>query len=140
MSRTRTQGIRVTHELDAALREEMRRRGIGEWSTLAVELIEEALRMRRAPGVVFADGPTGRRPVVAGTGLDVWELVAAWQELGRDYARLRVAYDWLNEPQLRAALAYYEAYPAEIDERIDLERELTPDRSQQAFPFAKPRG
>ena len=136
---SRAKGIRVPVELDAAVREEMKRRGVGEWSSMVVELVEEALRMRRAPGVVFVDGPVGRRPVIAGTGLDVWEVIAAWQELGRDYRRLRTAYDWLTEPQVRAALSYYEAYPEEIDDRLARERELEPDPAQEAFPFIRAR-
>src|SRR5688500_20068379 len=109
---SRAKGVRVPAVVDQAVREEMRRRGVTEWSTMVVELVEEALRMRRAPGVVFVDGPVGRRPVIAGTGLDVWEVIAAWQELGRDYRRLRTADDWLTEPQLRAAPSPYEADPA----------------------------
>ena len=136
---SRAKGIRMPVELDQAVRDEMKRRGVTEWSTIVVELVDEGLRMRRAPGVVFVDGPVGRRPVIAGTGLDVWELIAAWQELGRDYRRLRAAYDWLTEPQVRAALSYYEAYPAEIDERLERERALEPDPAQAAFPFIRSR-
>ena len=136
---SRAKGVRVPAIVDQAVREEMRRRGVTEWSTMVVELVDEALRMRRAPGVVFADGPVGRRPVIAGTGLDVWELIAAWQEVGRDYRRLRAAYDWLTEPQIRAALSYYEAYPEEIDQRLERERALTPDESQAEFPFIRAR-
>ena len=136
---SRAKGVRVPAVVDQAVREEMRRRGVTEWSTMVVELVDEALRMRRAPGVVFVDGPVGRRPVIAGTGLDVWELIAAWQEVGRDYRRLRAAYDWLTEPQIRAALSYYEAYPEEIDQRLERERALTPDESQAEFPFIRAR-
>lgn len=136
---TRPKGIRVPDELDAAIREEMARRGVSEWSGVVVELIDEALRMRRAPGVVFVDGPTGRRPVIAGTGLEVWEVVGTWNEVGRDYRRLRAAYEWLTEPQLRAALSYYEAYPREVDERLVREGALTIDELQQSFPFTKAR-
>ena len=136
---SRAKGIRVPAEIDLAVRDEMKRRGVTEWSTLVVELVDEGLRMRRAPGVVFVDGPVGRRPVIAGTGLDVWEVVAAWQELGRDYRRLRTAYDWLTEPQIRSALSYYEAYPKEIDDRLERERALTPDSSQAEFPFIRAR-
>lgn len=75
------------------------------WSDLATEILEEAIRMRRAPGVVFADDPTGRRAVVAGTGLDVWEVVATWRAGSEDFDQLRTNYHWLREPQLRAALA-----------------------------------
>ncbi len=136
---SRAKGIRVPQAVDQAVRDEMKRRGVGEWSSMVVELVDEALRMRRAPGVVFVDGPVGRRPVIAGTGLDVWEVIAAWKELAQDYRRLRAAYDWLTEPQLRAALSYYEAYPAEIDERLERERTLTPDASQAEFPFIRAR-
>jgi len=136
---SRAKGIRMPVEIDQAVREEMKRRGVAEWSTIVVELVDEGLRMRRAPGVVFVDGPVGRRPVIAGTGLDVWEVIAAWQELGRDYRRLRAAFDWLTEPQIRAALSYYEAYPREIDDRLERERALTPDSSQAEFPFIRAR-
>ena len=80
--------------------------------------IAEALRMRRFPGIVFADGPAGRRARIAGTGLEVWELIAAWSSVDRDTARLRQALPWLPEPSVRAGLAYYTAYPEEIDRRI----------------------
>ncbi|HUF13987.1 MAG TPA: DUF433 domain-containing protein [Longimicrobiales bacterium] len=136
---SRPKGIRVPYDIDRALQDEMKRRGVKEWSTMVVELVDEALRMRRAPGVVFVDGPVGRRPVIAGTGLDVWEVIATWQEVGRDYRRLRAAYEWLTEPQLRAALSYYESYAREIDERLERERELTPEVAQAAFPFIRAR-
>ena len=87
----------------------------------------ETVRMRQAPGIVYADGPTGRRAVVAGSGLDVWELVAAWQEGGRDFEDLRRNYEWLTEAQLRSALRYYELYPEEIDARLERERRWTPE-------------
>lgn len=83
--------------------------------------------MRRAPGILFADGPAGRRAVVAGSGLDVWELIAAWLEGGRDFQDLRRNYDWLTEEQLRSALRYYELYPEEIDARLERERRWTPE-------------
>lgn len=106
---------------------------------MVVELLEEAVRARRAPGIVFVDGATGRRPVVAGSGLEVWEVVASWEEVGRNYDRLRASYDWLTEPQLRAALSYYEAYGDEVDARLKRERELTVERVQAELPFTKPR-
>ncbi len=95
--------------------------------------------MRRTPGVVFADGPAGRRAVVAGSGLDVWEVVASWLGSARDFAQLRQNYNWLSEPQLRAALAYYEAYPQEIDARLDREAHWTPEKVASDLPFVAPR-
>lgn len=110
------------------------------WSATTQELLDEAIRMRRAPGVVFADGPAGRRAVVAGSGLDVWEVIAAWRALDEDFGRLRAGYPWLAEPQLRAALSYYRRYPQEIDARLERERSWTPERVRRELPFATPHG
>ena len=90
--------------------------------------------MRRAPGIVFADGPSGRRAVVAGSGLDVWEVVRAWKEAGEDLAALREEFAWLAEPQLRAALAYYELYPQEIDARLAREDAWSPESLRREHP------
>ena len=92
--------------------------------------------MRRIPGIVFADGPAGRRAVVEGTGLDVWEVIATWQASGGSYERLQENYPWLADAQLRAALAYYEVYPNEIEARLDREAEWTPERVRQALTFS----
>lgn len=132
-------GLRVPARLQQEIEREMERRGITEWSAAVVELLDEAIRMRRAPGVVFVDGPRGRRAVVAGTGVDVWEIVASWREVGEDYRRLRAAYEWMAEPQLRAALSYYEFYPEEVDARIALEERWTQERVQRELPFTTPR-
>ena len=95
--------------------------------------------MRRAPGVVFTDGPAGRRAVVAGAGLDVWEIIATWERCERDYGSLKQEYAWLTEPQLRAALGYYELYPEEINARLERERSWTPERLRHELPFSAPR-
>lgn len=140
MAKSTARGIRVPEELQLAIEREMERRGIREWSTMVVELLEEAVRSRRAPGIVFVDGPTGRRPVVAGSGLEVWEVVSTWKEVGRNYDRLRTAYDWMTEPQLRAAVSYYELYGDEVDARLARESELVRERVQRELPFTKARG
>ena len=52
--------------------EQLRRGRTATFSSLASELLAEAAKMRRCPGVVFADGPSGRRARVEGTGIEVW--------------------------------------------------------------------
>ncbi len=89
-----------------------------DFSTVVNELLTEAVKIRRCPGILFADGPSGRRAILAGTGLDVWEVIATYKSLDRDVAHLRGAYHWLSEAQLRAALGYYAAYPDEIERQI----------------------
>lgn len=127
----------MPEELDRAIAREAKAVG-KSWSATTAEMLEEALRMRRVPGVTFADGPAGRRAVIAGSGIDVWEVVATWRAAGRDDEVLRADYPWLTEPQIRSALGYYRLYPEEIDERLRREEEWTPERVRQELPFAEP--
>lgn len=105
-----------------------------DFSTMAKELLREAVRMRRCPGIFFADGPSGRRARLAGTALDVWEVVASYHSLDHDLERLRNAYHWLSEAQLRAALGYYAAYPDEIDGEIRRNEAWTKERLAEQYP------
>ena len=89
-------------------------------SRLAERYIDEGMRMEDHPGIVFRDGPTGRRAGLA-AGPDVWEVLSAVRSTGleRDEA-LQATADWsgLTVRQVRDAVGYYSEYPAEIDERI----------------------
>src|SRR5687768_16558819 len=73
---------------------------------VAAEMLDEAVRMRRVPGIVFADGTRGRVARVGGTGLDVWEIIGEYRAVGNDWEQLRAGYPWLSEHQLQAALTY----------------------------------
>lgn len=105
-----------------------------DFSSMANELLAEAVKMRRCPGIVFADGPSGRPARIAGTGLDVWEVIATYTSLDRDLDRVRQAYHWLSDAHLRAALGYYAAYPEEIDRQIAWNEAWTPDRLARRHP------
>ncbi|MCF8053181.1 MAG: hypothetical protein K9L59_18240 [Desulfobacterales bacterium] len=106
-----------------------------DFSSLARDLIVEAVKMRKCPGVVFADGPSGRRARIAGTGIDVWELIAAFKGMSEDYGRLKEAYHWLGEAQIRSALSFYALYPQEIDDLIDRNERITEEQIVGRFPF-----
>jgi len=82
--------------------------------------IEEGLRQRRCPGIVFTDGPAGRA-TVAGSGIEVWELVRTYRGCGDDLRRLARALPHLAPRQLEAGLHYYRCYPQEIEDRLDRE-------------------
>jgi hypothetical protein len=89
-------------------------------SALAEELIEEGLRTRRHPLMVFRDGTSGRRAALVG-GPDVWEVIGGL--VGGDVPteeRIERAVDvfGLNARQVGAALDYYSDFPAEIDAEI----------------------
>ncbi|MFL6260079.1 MAG: DUF433 domain-containing protein [Thermoanaerobaculia bacterium] len=138
MAATKAKGIRIPAALDEEIVRESETRG-KSWAAITTELLEEGIRARRAPGVTFVDGSTGRRAVVAGTGLDVWEVIATWKEGGKRYQALRQNYPWLSEAQLRAALGYYEIYPSEINARLEREARWTPERVRRELPFSRPR-
>jgi uncharacterized protein (DUF433 family) len=135
---TRARGIRIADELVHEISREAEARGVS-WSAMTTALLTEALKMRRVPGIVMVDGPTGRRAVVAGSGLDVWEIIATWQVGGKDERQLAQHYPWLTQPQVRAALAYYALYPDDIEARLAREHQWTPERVRRELPFAVPR-
>jgi len=89
-------------------------------SSLAEELIDEGLRIRRHPLVGFRDGPTGRRAGLVG-GPDIWEVVAGTVsgDVPPD-GRIERAVELygLRRQQVEAALAYYAEFTDEIDAEI----------------------
>ena len=111
-----------------------------DFTTVANELLHEAVAMRRCPGIAFMDGATGRRAVIAGTGVDVWEAVYVYEHADRDFGRLRQALSQLTEPQLRAALAYATVYPEDIRRRVAENDAWTPERIAEEFPAFVPPG
>lgn len=88
---------------------------------LAQRYIEEGLRRDAHPLIRFADGPSGRRAALVG-GPDVWEVIEVVRENRNDVAEA-AAYLDLALGLVDAAVTYYGAFPAEIDERIRLNEE-----------------
>jgi hypothetical protein len=89
-------------------------------SALAEELIEEGLRVRRHPLIVFRDGASSRRAGLI-DGPDVWEVIGGM--VGGDVPvaervdRAATVFGLAPE-RVAAALDYYAAYPEEIDGEI----------------------
>jgi uncharacterized protein (DUF433 family) len=106
-------------------------------NALANELLEEALKMRRCPGIIFSQGITGRRARVAGTGVEVWEVVYEYQIVGKDVEALKKALPHLTERQLISALNYYRAYPEEINELIQSNEAITSETVEGRFSLSK---
>jgi uncharacterized protein (DUF433 family) len=109
-----------------------------DFSSVAKDLLEEAIKMRRCPGILFAEGTSGRRARVAGSGIEVWEIIAAYQSVKKDAGRLRKSYHWLSPEQLRAALAFYSAYPDEIDRQIEKNQRWNQEEVRKRYPFMSP--
>ncbi len=136
---TRPISLRIPDETRQVI-EEAARRGGRDFSSVANEMLSEAVKMRRIPGIVFADGPTGRRARVAGTGIEVFEVIRSYRGMDESWERLRKAYHWLSDQQLRAALAYAEAYPEEIEQRLQGDKDWTPEATWTKYPFTRPPG
>jgi hypothetical protein len=88
-------------------------------------LLEEGLRMADHPGVVFRDGPAGRRAALSG-GPDVWEVVETLQQVdgkGEEAVANAAAWASLTPAQVRVAMRYYGDFPEEIDGWIRKNRE-----------------
>ncbi len=80
--------------------------------------------MDEHPLVRFVEGPAGRRARLVGTGKDVWEVIAAVRD---NDGNLAEATSYLELPLglVQAAVAFYGAYPSEIDEWINLNQQET---------------
>ncbi len=89
-------------------------------SSLAEEIIDEGLRMRRHPQIAFRDGPSGRRAIVVG-GPDVWEViggVVGGNVPPAERVPRAVELFALRREQVEGALTYYAEFTDEIDRRI----------------------
>jgi hypothetical protein len=94
-------------------------------SRLAERYVDEGTRMDEHPGVIFREGPTGRRAALPG-GPDVWEVVMALKS-GKARGEQAIAATakslGLADLQVRAAVRYYAVFTDEIDRRIALNTE-----------------
>lgn len=108
-----------------------------DFTAVTTELLEEAIRAHRCPGIVFSEGVSGRRSRIAGTGIEVWELISAYKGVGESLKRLQQTYHWLTEQQIRAAIGYYALYPEEIDSLIAQNEKWTPEAIKKKYPFLR---
>jgi hypothetical protein len=118
--------VRFEESTDAQLASFVARRPGLSHSSAAALLVEEGLRMDAHPGVLFREGPAGRRAAVAG-GPDVWEVVRAIRSArdaeprldGADLLAVVAEGTGLSDRTLQVAIAYYADYPLEIDALLD---------------------
>ncbi|HUN79470.1 MAG TPA: hypothetical protein VMU32_11150 [Solirubrobacteraceae bacterium] len=108
--------LRLRPGVGERLRARARRVG-GTPRALAQRYVDEGLRRDEHPLIRFAEGPSGRRAALVGSGLDVWEVVATVRENDND---LEQAASLLGVPPglVQAAIDYYGAFREEIDAQI----------------------
>ncbi len=123
---------------DRDVLERLRRRAAGTPgatpSGLVQQLVDEGLRMAEHPGVVFKDGPGGRRPALK-VGPDIWELIKFLREIDeRGEPAIEAAGETFAVPDgaVRAGLAYHTTYLDEIDAWI-ADADAISERAEHAW-------
>ncbi len=115
---------RVADDVMRRLSEHSARRAVSR-SALTERYIDEGMRMEDHPGIVFRDGPTGRRAGLAG-GPDVWEVISVLRDQANEGdGAVEAAAEWLSLSiaDVRTALSYYGAFTDEVDARVQASRE-----------------
>src|ERR1700730_11721518 len=104
--------IRFSPSLLARLRQRANAMTGASAAGLAQRLVDEGLRMADHPGVIFKDGPSGRRAALA-YGPDIWEIIKFLAEIDeRDMAAQDAAADMfaVDASRISTALSYYADY------------------------------
>lgn len=125
--------LRAQRSTLRALDEEARRYGVPP-RTLAERMIEEGVRMRRHPGIVFIDRGGGRDAVIAGRPkLSIWQVA---QTVRANRTRAAAA-KWLalDEASVDRAMAYAADHPDEIEAKIRQNDEAF-ERVKRLYPPA----
>lgn len=124
--------VRLEPSLLSALRAQARRAG-KPVSRVIREMLDESLRMRRYPGINFVEGPAGRRAHLAGTGLDVWEVIELVREYG-SAAALREHFPRLPSIAIQVAEAYAREYSDEIGAFLEVNARA-PEELRRKVPW-----
>jgi uncharacterized protein (DUF433 family) len=104
--------MRLSKRMEALVEREAQRTGRSK-GAIVEALADEALRMRLFPGIGFMGRDWERRAWVMGTGLDVWQVVDIYKDVG---SVERILESWsINDRQIQLALDYYKMFPEEID-------------------------
>lgn len=116
---SRATSYRLDPEVKAKLERQAAAEGISERALLE-RLVSEGLDTLHHPGVVYRDGPTGRRAALA-VGADIWEVASALR-FTKGPAEKRVAalaeqFD-LDPRHIRIAIDFAASHRAEIDAQI----------------------
>lgn len=90
-------------------------------TALVSTLLDEGLKTSRFPGIVYRDGPAGRRAGLLG-GPDVWEVIRDLKGApGEGELRIKSLAQELaiTDRQIHLALDFYATFPEEIDALLD---------------------
>jgi hypothetical protein len=119
MPATRATSYRLDPSIKARLEQRARTEGVTERALLE-RLVAEGLDTLDYPGIVYRDGPTGRRAALA-AGPDVWEVLSALRFTSgpeeRRIAALAEQFD-LHPRHIRTAVDFAALHREEIEAQI----------------------
>lgn len=112
--------VRVAHGIFEDLERRAHERGIAR-NALTERYIAEGVKMDEHPQIAFRDGALGRRAILVGARLDVWQVIETVRNANNS---VQEAADYLGIPPSRveAAVTYYAAYRDEVEEIAERER------------------
>ena len=119
MVSSRATSYRMDPSVKARLEAQAAAEGIAERALLE-RLVVEGLNTLQHPGIVYRDGPTGRRPALA-VGPDVWEVISALRYTsGSDEERVAVLAEQfgLHARHIRTAIDFAVAHREDIDAQV----------------------
>jgi uncharacterized protein (DUF433 family) len=124
--------IRLKSEQAERLKRFARRFGKSQ-SEMGALFLEEAMREAEFAKIEFQDSALGRQAYMQGSNLAVWEVLMVAQDLNMDAERIAA---YFNRPLewVKAAIHYFEAYPEEIDSRIEENRSAGYDKIKRLLP------
>ncbi len=113
-------------ELDRRARE----RGVTR-NALTERYIAEGVKMDEHPEIGFREGALGRRAILAGSRLDVWQVIETVRNSGNS---VQETADYLGLPpsRVQAAVNYYAVYRDEVEEIAERERAVA-DRAEATW-------
>lgn len=129
----RPTSFRLPEELLERIEAESRSVG-ASITQLVSSLLDEGLKTRRFPGVVYRDGPLGRRAALVG-GPDVWEVVrdlSAAPGRGMDRVENLAAETGLTTASVLLAADFYASFPEEVHALIEADEHAAEKVRRQA--------
>lgn len=125
----------TSYRLDPTVKARLEQRAVSERITeraLLERLVSEGLDMVHHPGIVYRDGPTGRRAALA-VGPDVWQVVSALRcTSGADEQRVAMLAEQfdLHPRHIRTAIDFAATHRDAIDAQVD-ENDAAAERARE---------
>ncbi len=115
--------VRVATPTFEELERRAHERGIAR-NALTERYIAEGVKMDEHPDIAFREGALGRRAILGGTRLDVWQVIETVRSSGNSVQEA-AEYLGLAPARIQAAVNYYAVYRDEVDEIAERERAVS---------------